>query len=156
MVNKMIFRSTIAAASTAIGLFALQGCQAHEGSEKQLKEDVDSFATHYFNWHFPKAAKYSTADSEPWLRYAASNVHDADIDLLRSKAEDATIEVGEVEFGDDQTSATVTIRVNNYLRMDTIGQEAHLVESASFHLPMEMERGQWKVKLSGLPTAEKD
>lgn len=156
MVNKTIFPLCIAVASMAAGLLSLQGCQPHQGSESQLKEDVDSFATHYFNWHFPQAVRYCTRGSENWLRYAASNVHKADIELLRSKQEDATVEVDDVAFGDDETSATVTIHVSNYLRMDTIGREAHLVECASFLLPMEMEQGEWKVSLSGLPAASEE
>ncbi len=90
--------------------------------------------------------KYCTQSSEPWLRYAASNVHEADVELLRNKAEDATIEINDIDFGDDEASATVSITVHNFLQMDSIGQEAHLVEEADFHLPMCMEKGVWKIK----------
>ncbi len=137
--------------SIATALYALTSCQQHEGSEDQLKNEVDSFAISYFNWHFPKAVKYCTASSEPWLRYAASNVHKADIELLRNKAEDATIEVNDIEFGDDEVTASVNVTVHNFLQMDTIGQEAHLVNEAHFLLPMAMENDIWKVKLEQMP-----
>ena len=135
----------------ATALYVFTGCEPHEGSEEQLKADVDSFATYYYNWHFPKAIKYCTPESEKWLRYAASNVHEADVEQLRAKAEDAGVEIKDVDFGDDEVTATVSISVSQFLQMDTIGQEAHLVEQADFQLPMEIHNGKWKVKLEKLP-----
>ena len=77
----------IAVAAILTSVYTLTGCQSHQGDEDQLENDIDSFATYYFNWQFPKTQKYCTQSSEPWLRYAASNVHQADVDLLRTKAE---------------------------------------------------------------------
>ena len=139
---------------SAILALASVGCQPHEGSEKQLKEDIDSFATYYYNWHFEKALKYCTPESEKWLRFAASNVHQADIDLLHTKNEDATIEIGDIDFLDDEVSANVQITVSNFLQMDTIGTEAHHVSQATFLLPMVIQGGKWKVKLDQLPSHE--
>lgn len=130
---------------------AIVGCQPHEGSEEQLKEDVDSFATYYYNWHFEKALRYCTPESEKWLRYAASNVHQADIDLLHAKKEDASIEIEDIDFLDDEVSANVSVTVSNFLQMDTIGTEAHHVSQATFQLPMVMHNGKWKIKLASLP-----
>lgn len=134
--------------SIALGL---SGCQPHEGSESQLKEDVDSFATYYYNWHFEKAAKFCTPESEKWLRYASSNVHQADIDLLHAKQQDALVEIQDIDFGDDETSATVNLQVTDFYQMDSIGQEAHLVQQAGFKLPMALHEGKWKVLLKELP-----
>lgn len=133
------------------GLFCASGCQMHEGSESQLKEDADSFATYYYNWHFEKAAKYCSSESEKWMRYAASNVHPADIDLLHNKPQDATIEIQEVSFGDDEVSAVVCLEVKDFYRTDTIGKEAHLVKQAAIQLPMTFHDGLWKVALKELP-----
>lgn len=148
---KAILLGSFATILFGFNLSMLQSCQPHEGSESQLKEDVDSFATYYYNWHFEQAAKYCTPRSEVWLRYAASNVHPADIDLLRAKQQDAIVELGDVDFHDDEVSATVSIKVSNYLKMDSIGKEAQLVKEASFHLPMVLHQGKWKVELKELP-----
>ena len=152
MVNKTIKALGWACLGTAASLITLSGCQPHEGSDSQLKEDADSFAIYYYNWHFPKALKYCTPSSETWLRYAASNVHEADIELLRNKAEDASVEITDVDYADDEVSAVVSIKVSNFLQMDTIGKEAHPVDEATFQLPMEIHEGKWKVKLEGMPT----
>lgn len=139
------------ALSLAAGLVATTSCQTHEGSEDQLKTYADSFAIRYYNWQFPDAAKYCTPASEQWLRYAASNVHESDVELLRQKEEDATVEIKDVDFADDEASAHVTLSVSNFLQMDSIGQEAHLVPHSEVQLAMEMHEGKWKVNLDWLP-----
>ena len=121
MMKKSMIGLCIAVACMTASIFSLSGCEPHEGSEDQLKADVDSFANYYFNWHFPKAVKYCTQESERWLRYAASNVNETDVELLRQKPEDASIEITDIDFGDDETSATVTLTVHNFLQMDSIG-----------------------------------
>lgn len=153
--KKSILGMGIAVAALAASLYGLTGCQSHEGDDNQLEADVDSFATYYFNWHFPKTLKYCTRSSEPWLRYAASNVHKADVEMLRAKEEDATVEINDITFGDDGVSATASITVRNFLQMDSIGQEAHLVDEAEFQLPMSMENNAWKIRMVNLPQSGK-
>lgn len=155
MIKKHIIAIGMAVVAITTSLYTLTGCQAHEGSEEQLENNLDSFATYYYNWQFPKAIKFCTASSEPWLKYAASNVHEADVELLRNKAEDATVEINDIDFSDDGANATVSITVYNFLQMDTIGQEAHLVEEADFHLPMSIENGVWKIRMVNLPQSER-
>ena len=130
-------------------------CKQEPGSEEQLLEDADSFAVNFYNWHFEQALRYCTPESGKWLRYAASNVHEADVELLRNKAEDATVEINDIDFGDDEVSAIADITVRNFLQMDSIGEEAHLVEEADFLLPMCMENGVWKVRMASLPQSGK-
>lgn len=137
--------------------FLIVSCQAQWGNaESNSAEEVaDSFAVYYFNWQFDKAAKFVTENSMVWLRYAASQVHQADIDILREKC-DSRVKVEDVEL-DDYGYATVT--VTDFLRMDTIGTEGHLVKEARFKIPLEQsaENGKrrWKVKMEGLPQSEK-
>ena len=140
MMKKSMIGLCIAVACMTASIFSLSGCEPHEGSEDQLKADVDSFAV-----------KYCTQESERWLRYAASNVNETDVELLRQKPEDASIEITDIDFGDDETSATVTLTVHNFLQMDSIGQDPQLIEQADFQLPMCMEKGLWKIKLDKLP-----
>lgn len=144
------------AMTAGIASLAFAGsCQPHEGSEHQLKQDVDSFATYYFNWHFEQSAKYCTLGSRAWLRYACSNVTQADLDLLHDKEEDATVEVEDVNFGEDEVSATVSLKVNNFYRMDTIGTAAHHIDEAHIQLPMVLNEGKWQVLLCELPEEKK-
>lgn len=150
---------SILSAAILAGIFiassTLSGCQPHEGSEEQLKADIDSFATYYYNWHFEKASKYCTPESEKWLRFEASNVHQADIDQLNKKTEDATIEITDINFHDDEVTADIHLDVSIFLQMDTLGTEAHSVSKATFVIPMTIHGGKWKVDLKAIPKKEK-
>ena len=141
-----------ALALAAVALLVMAGgCGMHEGSESQLKEDADSFAVCFYNWHFMDAARFCSPRSAAWMRYACSNVHQADIELLRAKEHDAQVELEDVDFCDDDSTALVSLKVTNYYRMDSIGTEAHLVDEAHVSLPMVIEGGKWMVNLQGLP-----
>ena len=152
---KTSFKTIMSLAFMALASLCISACHHHEGSEDQLEEYADSFATQYYNWHFEKALKYCTPESEMWLRYAASNVHQADIDSLRAKDEDATIEHGDIHYNDNDTTAIIDITAKNFLQMDSIGQVAHLVDEATFSIPMVLRHGKWMVKMGSLPRSEK-
>ena len=136
-------------------LMLLNGCNGHQGSESQLKESADSFSNAYFNWQFKRAVPYVSNSSVVWLRYAASQVHQEDVDSLRKKAQGASCKINDVNFNDDDVTATVLVTVKNYLRMDTIGNVASNIDKAVFKLDMKYENNQWKVKMAGLPRSEK-
>ena len=141
-----------------VAAFAVYGCDstAYIHGEYKAREAVDSFATYYFNWQFSKATRYVTDSSQVWLRYAASQVHQADIDILRGK-EDATVEIKEIDVTSPD-GPVARIMVKDFLRMDTIGTEAHLVEKAYFMLRLEEmpdDKMRWKVRMEGLPQSER-
>ena len=136
--------------------FAVFSACGHPGDKKQMEEYTDSFAIHYFNWQFKKAIPYCTQESEKWLRYAASNVHQEDVDALRGMEQGAQTEVGDIQFGNDDSMATVKITVKNYLRMDTIGKMGHVVAGDShFTLPLVYHNMKWKIHLTRLPKPDK-
>ncbi len=128
----------------------------HEGSEEQLLATADSFATAYYNWHFWDCARHCTDSSQIWLQYAASNVRQADIDLLNAQGEGAGHKITNVSYGQDGSSATVSVSVSHFLQMDTIGTAAHLVEEATFELPMRRTDRGWQVNLGSLPKVKKE
>lgn len=122
--------------------------------ESLLKESADSFAVNYFNWDFQGAMPYCETGSQKWLRYAASQVHQADVDLLRAMEEGATCEAIDINTLNDST-AIVRMKVSNFMAMDTIGKAARLVNEAVFPLQMKRRGEQWKVRMEGLPQSEK-
>ena len=127
--------------------------QSETFTARQIENAVDSFATNYFNWHFLQAAQFVTDSSQVWLHYAASQVHQADIEILREK-EDATVEIEGITTT-APTTASVLVTVRNFLGMDTIGTEGHIVHKARFSLPVEevQEQGKrvWKIRMASLP-----
>ena len=140
---------------TAFMLFSCDSTSFVRGEHK-VRAAVDSFAFYYFNWQFSKASRFVTDSSQVWLRYAASQVHEADVKILRDK-EDATIEIEEIDVtSNDEATARITVR--DFLRMDTIGTEGHLVKKASYILRLEEateDKVRWKVRMEGLPQSER-
>lgn len=134
-------------------LFVVSSCENHVGSSRQLKKQVDSFAVYYFNWQFHKAVRFVTPESEKWMSYAASQVHQADIDLLQQKELPATCEIMEITYDDKVFSAIAHVTIRNYLRMDTIGKVASVIDVADFDIPLSYhsQSDKWIVNINELP-----
>lgn len=147
MVNKSITSMMIVTTMLTCGISFCNGCRSHEGDEDQLREDADSFATNYFNWHFERALEFCTPNSELWLRYMASNVNQEDVDSLRGKEEDATVEIKDITYHGDGDSATVTVTVNKSLQMTSIGKPPHRVDYDTFSFPATIHEGKWKIRM---------
>lgn len=125
-----------------------------ENTDKQITATVDSFANTYYNWQFKEAMEYCTPESEKWLSFASTNVHQADIDILRQQTEGASHSINSITHTND-TSAVVSISVMGYLRMDTIGKAGQMIKEAIFNVPVKHRHGKWLVELSGLPRSER-
>lgn len=133
-------------------IVALAACQGENSTERAVGEAANKWAEAYFNWDFPEAANYVTTESERWLRYAASNVTEADLEQLRQL--DAAITIEAVDMGND-TSATATIRVADFLRQDSIGRAGSRMAEGLFHILLVKRDNKWKVRMEGLPQSER-
>ena len=139
-----------------LSLMAMTGCSGpHQGEEDQLTATVDTFASAYFNWHFKEALPLVDSASRKWIVYAASNVHQDDIDSLRAMPEGATLRLKDIDYTSDST-AVAFVTVHNFLAMDTIGTASHTVESAKFALLLKYEKEKWCVSLTSLPRPMKE
>ena len=107
---------------------------------------------YYFNWQFHHAVRFVTPESEKWMHYAASQVHQADIDLLQSKELPASCEINEVVYSEDDKTAIAHVTIQNYLRMDTIGKAATIINAAQFDIPLiyQPETDKWIVEVNEL------
>ena len=138
-------------------VLVVASCEFHAGSSRQLKKEVDSFAVYYFNWQFYHAIRFVSPESEKWIRYAASQVHQADIDLLQQKDVPATCEINEISYDDEHNTAIAHVTIHDYLRMDTIGKAATIVDVAHFRIPLTYHAAtdKWIVKINELLRPEK-
>ena len=139
----------------ASGLFITSCDDNKEKHETPLEEQVDSFANAYFNWQFYKAIKYVTPESEKWIKYAASQVHTADLKLINAQEEKAHVEIQDIEQED--STAKIKINVSNYMRMDTIGKAGRMIDEAQFTLFAKYQTTdkKWLIHLTNLPRHEK-
>jgi len=137
----------------AIAATLFAACTGNE-EKSQVKERVSQFALYYFNCKYKEALPLCTSASEKWLRYAASNITQEDIDVLNSREEEASCEVADVDFTDDSTSVA-TLDVQNFFVMDSIGQAGIIVPRADIKLTLRFTEGEWKVDLNSLPRQDK-
>ena len=138
-------------------LLMTAACESHSaGSEKQMMLALDSFTVSYYNWQYHRAQRFCTPESEPWLKFAASQVTQEDVELLRKETE-ATYEVRSIEFIND-SSALANITVFDFLQPDSIGQPPHHVDKADFTLRIVLPASEkkWKIELTQLPRPEKN
>lgn len=130
-------------------LFAVASC-GNDGKE-ELSATVDSFSVAYFNWQFRRALPYADAASARWLSYAASQVGEDDVDSLRAMEQGAETEITNLQIHDGDSTAVATVRVRNFLAMDSIGEAPHVEQNKTFRLSVARRGGKWKVVLDGLP-----
>ena len=121
----------------------------HHG-ENDAREAVDSFSVAYFNWRFADAMPFVTPQSSRWLRFAAAQVEQEDVDSLRAKRYAAEVKVDDVSSVDD-TTKLATVIVRDFLAMDTIGQGPRAVPLDTFRIPLALTNGYWRVSLHRLP-----
>lgn len=143
-----------AAMGCMAGAILLMGC-GHEKTEETIGMCADSFATMYFNWKLAEALPHCTGETQQWIRYAASQVNEADVDTLRSKELPATVKCTGVSYQEGDTTATAHIVVRHFWEMAQSGMGGSMVDEATFALQMVKLAGRWLVRMEGLPQSEK-
>lgn len=123
--------------------------------DEEIETNACQFTEYYFNCVYGDAIKMCTPESEKWLRYAASNISQEDINLLNSQKDDATCKSTDINMENDST-AEVTIKVKNFLMMDSIGVPPRIKDSALYSIVMKKRNGQWKVHLCSMPQEVKE
>ncbi|WP_146014585.1 hypothetical protein [Hoylesella buccalis] len=146
----MKIRLTISLTIVGCMLIGLCACTDHK-NEEQLRDTASAFAQTYFNWQFNDALTYCTPSSQRWISYAASQVKQADVDKLRSAEQGARSEIKKIHYEEGDSVASVVMKVENFLSMDSIGTVGHFVESATYTLQLVQLNKQWKVRLTELP-----
>lgn len=129
-------------------LFLFASCGNTSDKRKQAKENIGHFATLYFNYDFSGAMDYCTYESRKWISMIASNVTEADLDILRAQTDGAEAEVIAIFFGQDDTTAVATVHVANIMLTDTIGRPGHMVEEAEYSIPAVFRSDRWLVKMA--------
>mgnify|MGYP006873138280 CR=1 FL=1 len=134
--------------------------QGVQNNEMLLAEVADSFCVRYFNYDFVGAGKYCTDDSRKWLRFAASNVTEKDLEILYGQETPARIEITDVAYHEPDSTALVTVVVEDYWDMDVIGQENDELTLTHhrvgvFKFPLVRQQEKWKIRMEDLPRSGK-
>ena len=122
-----------------------------EGDDVALNVATD-WADAYFNCDFHEAASYATAESERWLRFAASNTTEQDLQTVKGGA---TADADDYFTVANDTLRVVTLHVRDFLKPVAVGEPAQLQEEGTFLVTVVKRDGKWKVRMEGLPRSER-
>lgn len=129
-------------------LIGMSGCY-RQSTDEDPENVVDSFSEAYFNYDFSEAMKYTTPESQRWIRFAASNIYPADIEVLKSMETGASVQVTNIEDGETDSMLVATVQVDGYMTRDTLGQSGRVVDGQVFQLPLVKRNGKWLIHLQG-------
>lgn len=146
----MKIRLTIILTIVGCVLIGLCACTDHK-NEEQLRNTASAFAQTYFNWQFNDALTYCTPSSQRWISYAASQVKQDDVDKLRSAEQGARSEIKKIHYEEGDSVASVVMKLENFLSMDSLDAVGHFVKSATYTLQFVQLNKRWKVRLTELP-----
>ena len=130
----------------------MAGCDAATGSDQGARDAAGAWADAYFNCDFKDAATNATAESDKWLRFAASNTTEEDLKLVNGGA---TVSAADYFTIANDTLRVVTLTVRNFLKTTAVGAPAELQQEGRFLVTVVKRDGDWKVRMEGLPRSEK-
>lgn len=132
----------------------LTGCMGGINDDGDAESVAESFAKDYFNYNLKEAQLFCTPESERWIRFAASNIYEADVERLRGMDSGADVELIGVDYTSD-TTAVAVLRVDGALVRDTIGSAGHVVDKSEYRLTLVKRGERWLVRMASLPRSEK-
>ena len=131
----------------------LTACNFSRNDDSEAADAAVIWANAYFNCDFHEAQRFATPESERWLRMAASNVTEHDLQLLHA-GEGATVAADEHFSVATDTLRVVTLRVSNYLSA-SLDTTAQLMPKGTFLVKVVKRGDGWKVRMEGLPRSER-
>ena len=149
-----MYRLALRCAAT-LAFLAIVGSCGNRTNNEQAAACADSFAVNYFNWNFSGAARFCTPESVRWLQFAASQVTQADIDTLRSKAHGADVEITDVTMNDGENRADIRLSVTDFIAPAAIGHNAEATDKQTFKLTAVRVGDSWKIRMEDLPRSER-
>ena len=138
-----------------IGSLLMAACAGQQSaSVDAAKSQIEAFAEAYFNYDFHEAEQYVIPESERWLRFAASNTTEHDLQLVQEEGE-AIVDVDDFFTVANDTLRIVQLRVRNFVSATLPADSAQRVDEALFNITTVLRDGKWKVRMEGLPQSEK-
>lgn len=125
----------------------LASCTSGKSEEDIARSEVKQFAEAYFNYDLKAASEYCTPESRRWIEYTAANIGDEDVEILRSKQGKAGAIVENIVIDSNDSTGTALVRVNNYLRLGTIGETGTVIDNTSLYIYIVKRNGRWMADL---------
>lgn len=125
--------------------------------DERAAKVAEGFAVAYFNYDFERAAKYCNEGSMKWLKFAASQLTQEDIDKLNGKDE---AQVSVEDFVRSEEGDYAIVEVSDFLRLGALNNKNAVVDCERFRIPLSRfldkdGEEQWQVRMACLPQSER-
>ncbi len=131
----------------------LTSCSFSSGDDDSIQQVAVAWADAYFNCDYHTAEKYTEGESIKWLRFAASNTTEKDLQLQNENP--ASVASDDYFPQANDTLYVVVLKVKNYLEATSLDEEPRQSKEGTFHINVVKSDGEWKVRMVGLPRNEK-
>ncbi len=147
---KSIFGNIITLAFSIAFAALAASCDGLTRNEaEEIEGVVKGFSDAYFNFDLNTAANYCTPESRKWLCFLASNVQEADLEIIRTQEQGARVSVKDINYSPDDSTGTALIEARDFLSLDTIGKPGHIKDKASFKVGFILYDGKCLIKMEG-------
>ena len=140
MMQKSIFIAIIA-------MLMYSCCDLSGDAKETIKKDIIGFSDAYFNFKLEEAAHFCTESSKKWIRFYASNIHLADLEVIRSQKNSAQIHIDDIIYNAEDSTGIAVVRVENFISLDTLGLPGHIVDQSVFHISFILHNGTCLVRM---------
>lgn len=140
MIQKSIFIVIVA-------MLMYSCCDQSRDAKEAIRKDIIGFSNAYFNFKLEEAACFCTESSKKWISFYASNIHQTDIEVIRSQKNSAQIHIDDIIFNAEDSTGTAVVRVDNFISLDTLGKPGQIVEQSTFRINFILHNGTCLVRM---------
>lgn len=131
-------------------VFLLGSCQSGDmDSAEAVDKPLNEWAEAYFSFNYKEALEYMTPESEKWIRYAASNITEQDIQYINEHNKDVRTEIVDRYIMAGDTTCSAHIRVSDFVQLGFVGQNGKVVDQAEFQVELVKRNGKWLIRMEG-------
>ncbi len=121
--------------------------------DEEARQVAVQWAEAYFNCDYHEALRLSTAESDKWLRFTATNTTTNDLRLIQESP--AIVVHKELYTSSDDTLWVWKLTMNNTLSPIIPGDTVHLEKNLTFLITVVKRDNTCLVKMEGLPQSER-
>lgn len=125
------------------------------GSKNDAEKALTAWANAYFNFDYEKVLKYTTPEGEQWIRFAASNITEQDIDFIKEQNLPTQINILNSQLTEGDTICNAKIRVSQFIQLGLSAQDHQVINHADFQIQLVKRGNEWLVRMEGLPQSGK-
>lgn len=136
--------------------FLLASCQLNdENSANAVDKSLNKWTEAYFNFDYKKAMEYMTPESGKWIRFAASNITEQDIEFIKAQQVETHVDIIDRQMAEGDSLCNAKIHVSHFIQLGLRPEDNKVIDEADFLIQLVKRDGDWLIKTEGLPQSGK-